>query len=191
MASLIVSVKERLNAVMNKVLATMKAAVKYLWRYILATLAYGAINLGILLAMVIIMIFLSAFFVKAQSVTVTVLIAAVAIIACVAALVYCAIRFSLAGVVSIMENLGPVASLKMSYALIKKRVPPVIGVYCLVMLVYIVCFIPVLWFGPMFTSKDAALILLTVYQVVISAVLVPLSACAMVILYKRLQEAAN
>lgn len=191
MASLIVSVKERLNAAVSKVLDTMKTAVKYLWRYILATLLYGAINLGIVLIMVIIMIFLYTLFVKVQTITIALGITVIAIVACVAALVYCAIRFSLAGVVCIMENAGPLASIKASHALIKKRVPKVIGVYCLVMLFYIVCFIPVFWFGPMSASKDVAVILLTVYQVLISAILVPVGACAMVILYKRLQEAVN
>lgn len=188
-ASLILAVKEQANMITSNVVGIIKTAVKYLWRYILTTLLYSLGIGGIALLIVIIMGMLVAN--EASGLTVTLLMITIAMIACVAAMVYCAVRFSLAGVVCIMENAGPIASLKTSYTFIKKHVSPVIGVYSLVLLFIIICYTPLFIFGSVIVPKSTTLILLTSYQVLVNAIIVPVGICVMVMLYKRLQEAGH
>ena len=141
--------------------------------------------------LIIIMSILSVIFTRAPGMTFAFVIIAVAIIASVVALVYYAIRFALSGVICILESLKPVASLRTSYALIKKHVTPVIGVYALIIIFISLCFIPVFIFGPMIASKGMAVILLASYQALVGAILVPVVIWITVILYKKLKEAVN
>ncbi len=192
MASLILSVKEQLNAIASKAMATMKAATKYLWRYMLTTLLYGIIAMGIILLAVMIMSFMFAAFIKMPNITIAaVLMPTIAIIACVVIMVYCVIRFSLFGVICIMEEVGPVRSLKASHSLIKNKVSPVVGVFFFILLLSALLFIPGYLLIQVIGPNGAGNILLVIYQVLVGAVAVPIWASVAVILYKKLKEAVN
>ena len=158
---------------------------------ILTILLYSIIIGASVLLIVIIMSVVTVIFTKTTGVTLVLLLAAVAIIACVVAMVYFAVRFSLAGVICIMEKLGPVAALKISHSLIKPCVPPVIGTYLIIFLLIVLCFIPVYALGPIISPKSMALILLTSYQVLAGAALVPIWITAQVGLYKKLKEVVS
>jgi hypothetical protein len=192
MVSLILSVKEQLSSVISKAMDTMKSALKYLWRYILTTLLYSVITVGIVLLTVIIISFVSAIFTKIPHITVAaILIATVLIIACVAAAVYAVIRFSLAGVVCIMEETGPVAALKISHNLIKKSVSPVVGVFCCIILLHALLLLPAFFLSLLSLPNGSGGISLAIYQVLAGAVAVPIWVSVMVVLYKRLKEVVN
>jgi hypothetical protein len=191
MASLILAVKEQLNTIVSKAIDTMKAAVKYLWRYMLTTLLFSVITMGIILLVVILMSIVFASFAKMPDITIIMLLATIAIIACVTATVYCTIRLSLAGVVCIMEETGPVKSLKTSHSLIKKSVSPVVGVFCFILLLFALLFVPGFLFGSVIVPKSAGEISLVVYQVLAGVLAVPVWVSVMVVLYKKLKEAVN
>ncbi|MFA5286685.1 MAG: hypothetical protein WC394_00200 [Candidatus Omnitrophota bacterium] len=192
MASLILSVREQLNAIAHKAMDTMKTAIKYLWRYMLTVLLFSLITLGIILLAAIIMSFISAAFVRMPSINLAVLLAgAIVIIACVGAAVYCAFRFSLAGIICIMEEAGPVRSLKISHDLVKKSISPVVGVFCFILLPFSLLFIPALLFNLVIGLQGAGEILLIIYQVLASAVAVPMWVSVMLVLYKKLKEAVS
>lgn len=192
MASLILSAKEQLNTIASKATDTMKAVVKYLWRYMLTTLLYGIIIMGIIFLVVMIMSFIFASFVKMPDINMVTLSAAtMAIIACVVAMVYCVIRFSLAGIICIMEETGPVRSLKTSHSLIKKSILPVVGVFFFILLLSALLLLPGFLLVPAIVSKSLGEILLVIYQILVGAVTVPILVYAMVVLYKKLKEAIN
>ena len=193
MASLILSVQEQLNTIIRKATDTMKAAIKYLWRYMLTVLLYGIIVVGIIMLVVVIMSFMFAAFISMPSINIAILLVAViAIIACVVAVVYCVIRFSLAGVICVMEEVGPIRSFKTSHSLIKKSIKPVVEVFLLILLTSALLFFPGFRFSLSAGSKTAlGTILLVFYQVLVGAVTVPILASVTVVLYKKLKGTVN
>ena len=191
MASLILSAKEHLNATVSKVMDTLKASLKYLVRYMFTTLLYSVIAVGIVLLAAMVMSFLFTSLVKTPGITVGVLMAIIAMIACVAAVVYCVIRFSLSGIICIMEEVGPVESLKTSHSLIKKSVPSVLGVFFFMLLLTGLLFVPAILLNSVIVSNSAGSILSVIYQVLAGAVTFPVWVSVMVILYKRLKETVS
>jgi hypothetical protein len=173
----------------------MRSAIPYLWRYLLTILLYGLIFISITILVVMSMSFIFATFVKAPQINLAIILAAaLAIVACVFALVYCAIRFSLAGVISIMEKAGPVTSLKTSHSLIKKNISPVVGVFMFILLISALLFFPGLLLNLLIapnTGVNGVSVLLIIYQVLVGAITVPIWASVMVVLYKKLKEAIN
>lgn len=193
MASLILSVQEQLNTIVRKARDTMKIALKYLWRYMLTILLYGIIAMGIIMLAVMIMSFVYLSFVKMPNINITIIsLAAIAIIACLVAAVYSVIRFSLAGVICIIEEAGPIKSFKTSHSLINKSVAPVVGVFSLMLLFSALLFLPGFLYNLIIGPKvGAGAILLVLYQIFVGAVSAPIWASVMVILYKKLKEAVH
>ncbi len=188
MVSLILSAQGQLNSMVTTARDTMKEAIKFLWRYMLTTLLYSIIVGGFLLLAVTIVSVLVAFSTRAPVAAPVLLLAAIVIIATVVAMVYCAIRLALAGVICIMEKIGPISSLKISHSLIKKKVSPVVGVFFFILLLSALLFMPGSLLDAFRDFSGLGKILLAAYQVFASSLMVPIWAFVVVILYKKLKE---
>jgi hypothetical protein len=90
-----------------------------------------------------------------------------------------------------MEEAGPVRTLKISHDLVKKSISPVVGVFCFILLPFSLLFIPALLFNLVIGLQGAGEILLIIYQVLASAVAVPMWVSVMLVLYKKLKEAVS
>jgi len=189
MVSLIVAVQEQLNTIKHKVVETIKAAFKYLWRYMLTALLYGLMVLSIIILAAVIMSVLFAAFMKMAAINMAILtVAIIALIACIVALVYCVIRFSLAGLISVMEESGPIKSLKASRGLVQKNITPVVGVFFCVFLISALLFLPVMIFNSLIGAREGlATVVLVFYQVLIGTLTVPIWVSVAIVLYKKLK----
>ncbi len=106
--------------------------------------------------------------------------------------IYFMLRWSLASIVCVLENARPFAALKRSLALVTDYVHPVVGIFCLTMLTYIVCVLPFIIIGAFLgvgNDTDQANKVGTIYSFVINIILVPLWTIITVVLYKKLKEA--
>jgi len=193
MASLILAVQEQLSSITNKALGTIRGALRHLWRYMLTALVYGVIVLSIIMLAVVIISFVFAAVIQMSTINMAILVAAaLALIACVTGVVYCVIRFALAGVVCIIEEAWPLRALKTSRSLIKKHVTPVVGVFCFIFLISGLLFFPGFLINALFASQAGGnTLFLIFYQVVAGAVTVPIWVSVMVVLYKKLKEAVQ
>lgn len=191
MASLILAVKDQLNAVVSKWSDTLKTATKHFWRYILTLLLYSSVNIVFVVLIAMLIGFLFNSFVQGTGITIAIILAIFSALACIFAVVYCIIRFSLSSTVCILDGTGPVASLKTSRGLIDKKVAGVVGVFCLIFLFSALLFIPVAIFNSIIGASAGNELLTTVYQVLASAVGAPVGVSVMVVLYKKLKEAVN
>lgn len=106
-------------------------------------------------------------------------------------LIYFMLRWSLATTVCVLENARPAAALKRSLSLVTKYIHPVVGTYCLILLIYILCLLPFIIVGTLFgigNDTDQANRVGTIYSVLINIVLVPFWSTIAVVLYKKLKE---
>ncbi len=121
-----------------------------------------------------------------------------AIIALIGVFVFFILRWSVATAVCVLENSGAPASLKQSFTLVKKNINPLLGVYCLKALTYICCLLPMVivvtisgkHVGSANSQNAAVSLSMTVYIILLSAILNPFWTTMLVILYKKLKEAA-
>lgn len=120
------------------------------------------------------------------------LICLVLAVAVFAPLIYFMLRWSLAATVCVLENVRPIAALKRSFSLVTDYVHPVVGSYCLIILAYIACLLPIIIAGAFLgigNDADQANQVGIVYSIFINIVLVPFWATITVVLYKKLKEA--
>jgi hypothetical protein len=117
------------------------------------------------------------------------------IITFIAGLLFVSLHWSLGGLVCVLEDRGPIAALKRSYALVKQYINPVAGTYGLLALVHLVCFSPMIiaMGAGALPTQDAEARLssqlgMAIYTVLISIVLVPFVTMLTVVLYKKLKE---
>jgi hypothetical protein len=121
-----------------------------------------------------------------------VLISLALVIAILMSLVYFILRWSLATVVCVLENDRPIVALKRSLSLVTDYVHPVVGSYCLIILIYIVCLLPIIIVGAFLgIGNDTAQAnrVGIMYSIFINTALVPFSTMIIVVLYKKLKEA--
>jgi hypothetical protein len=124
------------------------------------------------------------------------LIGLVLIIACIAALVFFVLRWSLAALVCVFENVRPIPALNGSLALIKEHINPVVGIYGLMGLTGLICLSPVIMFGVFsVTSANAHASSLqagvAIYVTLINIALEPFWITLTVVLYKKLKEVSG
>ncbi len=112
----------------------------------------------------------------------------------VAALVYGAVRWSLSGVVCVLEQSWPLAALRGSNNLIKPHVSAMLKIYLLIIVTVIIYSLPVFIFKIIFNAQaqNATLFvrLANVYDILIQSVFIPFVTLAMVLLYKKLKGMA-
>ncbi len=106
--------------------------------------------------------------------------------------IYFMLRWSLASIVCVLENARPFSALKRSFVLVTDYVHPVVGIFCLTILAYIVCILPFIIIGAFLgvgNDTDQANKIGTIYSLVINIILVPLWTIITVVLYRKLKEA--
>jgi hypothetical protein len=116
----------------------------------------------------------------------------VIVILTVMSLIYFMLRWSLATTVCVLENTRPVAALRRSLSLVTEYVHPVVGTYCLILLIYIACLLPFIVIATLCGiggDTDQANRVGTIYSIFINIVLVPFWSTVTVVLYKKLKEA--
>jgi hypothetical protein len=109
-------------------------------------------------------------------------------------LVYFILRWSLATIVCVLENVQPIAALKRSLVLVADYVYPVIGVFCSILLMYFVCLLPIIIAGAFLDMADnpvQANRIGMIYSVLINIILVPFWAVVTILLYEKLKEATE
>lgn len=113
-------------------------------------------------------------------------------ITALAFLVFFSLRWSLAATVCVLENISPIAALKRSLSLVTDYVHPVVGTYCLTMLMYIACLVPIIIVGTFLgigNDANQSNRVGIIYSMLINIALVPFWGTSTVILYKKLKEA--
>ena len=149
--------------------------------FIMGNIIVGGISAGVIFALLL-----------RVNTILAVLICLVVIIAVIVSLVYFVLRWSLAGLACVFENTWPIPALKDSFALVKKHINPVVGIFGLMLAMYVACFVPM----------TSAMVLLgvgrnvgqpnqvgtTIYTILINIVLVPFYTMITVVLYKKLKE---
>jgi hypothetical protein len=118
----------------------------------------------------------------------------IVIVTAVSVLVYFLLRWSLATVVCVFEQLWPMPVLNGSRVLIQDYVNPLAGLYGLMILAYGIGLAPVLVMLGLIGAKAEsapAQVGATLYLFLINLVLVPLWSCVTVVLYNKLQEIAK
>jgi hypothetical protein len=106
--------------------------------------------------------------------------------------IYFMLRWSLATTVCVLEDARPVAALKRSLSLVTEYVHPVVGAYCLFMLIYIICLLSIIIAGVFLgVGNDAnqSNRVGVIFSILINIVLVPFWTTITVVLYKKLKEA--
>ena len=160
---------------------------KYLGTILVATLfLMGITILGVLSSIMILALLLKVNKILA------ILICLVPATVALACLIFFLLRWSLAATVCVLENARPVAALKRSFSLVTEYVHPVVGTYCLIILIYIVCLLPIIILGAFFgigNDTDQANRVGIIYSIFINIVLVPFWTTITVVLYKKLKEA--
>lgn len=116
---------------------------------------------------------------------------AIIVIVCLLTFIYFFIRLFLYGVISTLENIGPLACLKQSHNLIKQHVAPVVGEFCLVGITALVFAIPLLVLAAVEKEPGKVNIAAYTYQVLLNLILVPFWAAVSVVMYKKLREIAG
>lgn len=110
----------------------------------------------------------------------------------VCATVYFAIRLSLGGIVSVVDDTaGPLTALKRSHALIKRYVTPVVGAYALLFLISFLFFLVMVFLGVAIKALKVSGVWLNPFDSLLSIILTPLWVSAMAALYKKLKEAVE
>jgi hypothetical protein len=113
-------------------------------------------------------------------------------IANVGFLVYFLFRWALSMVVCVVESAGPVVSLKRSFFLVKDYIHPLVGTYCLFMLLYVtVLFVFIaafVWLVKELTQYGWMPVLLGMS---INIILIPFWTVITVVLYKKLKEVSE
>jgi len=107
-------------------------------------------------------------------------------------LVFFLLRWSLAATVCVLENIKPIAALKRSFSLVTDYVHPVVGTYCLTILMYVACLLPIIIVGAFLgigNDIEQSNRIGIIYSVFINIVLVPFWGTTTVVLYKKLKEA--
>ncbi|MFA5350191.1 MAG: hypothetical protein WC357_02535 [Candidatus Omnitrophota bacterium] len=113
-------------------------------------------------------------------------------IAAIMPFIYFMLRWSFATTVCVLENVRPVAALKRSLSLAMDYIHPIVGTYCLFLLVYVICLILIIIAGVFLgAGSDAGHSnwLGAVFSIFINIVLMPFWTIITVILYKKLKEA--
>lgn len=106
--------------------------------------------------------------------------------------IYFMLRWSLATTVCVLEDVRPVAALKRSLSLVTEYVHPVVGIYCLFMLIYIICLLSIIIAGVFLgVGNDAnqSNRVGVIFSILINIVLMPFWTTITVVLYKKLKEA--
>ncbi|MDD5505761.1 MAG: hypothetical protein PHR73_03275 [Candidatus Omnitrophica bacterium] len=114
------------------------------------------------------------------------------VILTVMSLIYFMLRWSLATTVCVLENIRPVTALKRSFSLVMEYVHPVVGTYCLILVIYVACLLPFIVIASLFGiggDTEQANRVGTIYSIIINIVLVPFWSTITVVLYKKLKEA--
>ena len=107
-------------------------------------------------------------------------------IACFASSIYFFIRFSVGGIISVVEDAGPIGALKRSYRLTKNYVTPAIGELGLLLLLGVVTWIPAVFLSAVFRSNKLAY--LWYYKHLIDIAFGPLYISILFMLYRYLKE---
>jgi len=121
-----------------------------------------------------------------------VLICIILIILVIAAIVFFSLRWSLAALVCVFENVWPVSAVKGSFSLVKAHINPLVGIYGLMGLTYMAFMIPMIISGAILgagqNTNSLVSIGTTIYAMVINVLLVPFWTMITVALYKKLKE---
>lgn len=115
------------------------------------------------------------------------------IIVAIVALVFFTLRWSLSALTCVYENMRPIAALKQSFVLINKHTNSVVGVYGLILIIYVAWLLPVIILGIFVglnqNANSLSSVGTAVYTILINIILVPFWTMSTVVLYKKLKEA--
>lgn len=164
----------------------------FLVKYLALILSVTLLVLGILIVAGVSAVVVLAFLARARKMLAA-LICFVVLIVVIVSLVFFLLRWSLAALVCVFENAGPIAALKRSFTLVQEHVNPVVGIYGLMALAYIVCLLPVMITAALSATtwqvNQSAQLGTTIYAVLLNIILVPFWTTITVVLYRKLQEA--
>lgn len=117
------------------------------------------------------------------------------VIIVISSFVYFGIRWALAGVVCIAEDLGPIKSLRRSAVLIKNYVTPVVGEYALIAATILLTSIPYVVWNDIFNRHnymtEVSMVVGAVNNIIINSIVTPFIVVAMVVMYKKIKEAVE
>jgi len=176
----------------SPVKAMAMQALERFWPYVGASIVMGLVTAGPVLLSTLVTLAVAA--VMAGPGPQTAVIAVIMFVIMAAAMAFAVIlslRFFLFGFACVLEKSGPIASLKRSWALTRRRLAPILGTSALVGLVFFVLMIPVFIAGLLAGRQPAQgmQIAFLFYSYAAYFVAVPLQTCVMVNLYRDLKEA--
>jgi hypothetical protein len=174
-----------------EVAAAYKSALKCIWRYLLTVVLYGLAIAAAVFLGIMSLSFAMGLLIKSTAISPALVIAILGVILCVAAAVYLGIRFSLAGLIAVLEKASPFAAIMASHRLISRHATAVVAEYTLVIFLLFLLFIPVTVFTPALLRFPAGAAVIEIYQLLISSIVVPLWSLVFVKLYHKLKEAAG
>jgi hypothetical protein len=166
----------------------------FLVKYLALIISFTLFMMGIIIVAGIFVVVVWAFLLQVNKILAGLICFALTITV-IAFLVCLMLRWSLAAVACVLENAWPVPAVKRSFSLVKDKINPVVGIYGLMTLVYIVYLVPMMiaggWLDAGKNTRLASQADMTVYilfSFLISTVLVPFGTIIIVVLYKKLKE---
>lgn len=171
---------------------SIKEAKNFLLKYIVLILSVVLIVLGFIVLVGIAATVIFPLLLKTNRI-VGIIFGSLLVIGVIITLVFYTLRWSLSGLTCVFENLRPLAALKHSFALINKHTNRVVGVYGLIVLIYIVGLFPVILMGLLpglgQSARSSFNMGVTIYTTLMNTVFVPFWVMSVVVLYKKLKEA--
>lgn len=176
---------------------TIGQAKAFLLKYLALILSVALAIIGILVVAGISVTVVVAFLSQVNKMLVRP-VSLILIMAVITGLIFIALRWSLGGLVCVLEGSGPISALKRSSALVKGHINPVAGTYGLLGLAYFVGLIPMaaINISGALSGKSPEVasysqLGMIIYVVLINIVLVPFITMATVVLYKKLNEVSG
>ena len=117
------------------------------------------------------------------------LLISVSIVASVSGLVYFAIRWSLYGVICVLEDAGPVNALKRSLHLVKNYVNAFVAEVCLLIAVAVICAIPLIIARYFVNDKFTFSFVAVFYNTFARLLVIPLWSIIFIGFYKKIKAA--
>jgi len=170
---------------------SIKEAKNFLLKYLALILSVALIVSGFIILAGVSATIMLPFLLKINRIL-SIVFGSFLLITVIVLLVFYILRWSLSALTCVFENLQPIAALKLSFSLINQHINTVVGVYGLIILIYIAGLFPVMlmgiWGGLGQSSNSPFNLVATIYTTFINIVFVPFWTMATVVLYKKLKE---
>lgn len=188
--ALLLSVDKALGAQDYEIGQSINQAKAFLVKFLILSLSVALFAMGIILIADIFVVLISVFLAPVNKIL-AILGYCALFITVLFTFVFFLLRWSLAGLICVLENLWPPAALKRSFSLINKNINPVAGTYGLMILFYLAALLPLIIAGIWLGRSQGFHLGITIYMTVINSVLMPFWVILTVALYKKLKEGSE